>query len=222
MGGGEAAGRRVFRRRTARATASTARCLPSATRSSRSIPSRARRPKSFADSGFVFSGRVRDAEARFARSEADAVVPLDRRRAAGRRPRLCRPGVRRGISHRSATRSSHKAIRTDAPGYVEVWPSLGADAVEEPDDWTQADRPRQGAGGARCRERRGDHRRLARRPARSSKGTGRRLTAGDMLVLVRKRDRFVHALTASLKQPRHSGRRRRPAEPARPYRRART
>ena len=49
-------------------------------------------------------------------------------------------------------------------------------------------------------------------------GTGKRLPPGDVLVLVRKRDRFVHALSRSLKEPRHSGRRRRPAEPARPYR----
>ena len=36
-------------------------------------------------------------------------------------------------------------------------------------------------------------------PRDRSKGKGRALNAGDVLVLVRKRDRFIHALSRSLK-----------------------
>ncbi|WP_256752556.1 double-strand break repair helicase AddA [Mesorhizobium sp. Mes31] len=155
-------------------------------------------PDSFADSRLLFAGRVRDAEASFAdlkltwsfRSTDDVLAAVDRVFAD--------PLVRRGISH-DPDPLSHKAIRTDAPGYVEVWPSLGADVVDEPDDWTQAI----------------DHAhapavRVAENVAATIagwigageviEGRGKRLRPGDVLVLVRKRDRFVHALTRALKR----------------------
>ncbi|MER9135936.1 double-strand break repair helicase AddA [Mesorhizobium sp. M0830] len=155
-------------------------------------------PDSFADSRLLFAGRVRDAEASFAdlkltwsfRSTDDVLAAVDRVFAD--------PLVRRGISH-DPDPLSHKAIRTDAPGYVEVWPSVGADVVDEPDDWTQAI----------------DHAhapavRVAENVAATIagwigtseiiEGRGKRLRPGDVLVLVRKRDRFVHALTRALKR----------------------
>jgi ATP-dependent helicase/nuclease subunit A len=155
-------------------------------------------PDSFADSRLLFAGRVRDAEASFAdlkltwsfRSTDDVLAAVDRVFAD--------PIVRRGISH-DPDPLSHKAIRTDAPGYVEVWPSVGADVVDEPDDWTQAI----------------DHAhapavRVAENVAATIagwigageiiEGRGKRLRPGDVLVLVRKRDRFVHALTRALKR----------------------
>ncbi|TPM99378.1 double-strand break repair helicase AddA [Mesorhizobium sp. B2-1-3A] len=155
-------------------------------------------PDSFADSRLLFAGRVRDAEASFAdlkltwsfRSTDDVLAAVDRVFAD--------PVVRRGISH-DPDPLSHKAIRTDAPGYVEVWPSLGTEAVDEPDDWTQAI----------------DHAhapavRVAENVAATIagwigkgeiiEGRGKRLRPGDVLVLVRKRDSFVHALTRALKR----------------------
>lgn len=155
-------------------------------------------PDSFADSRLLFAGRVRDAEAAFAdlkltwsfRSTDDVLAAVDRV--------FAEPGVRRGISH-DPDPLDHKAIRTDAPGYVEVWPSIGTDAVDEPDDWTQAI----------------DHAhapavRVAENVATTIagwigggeiiEGRGQKLRPGDVLVLVRKRDRFVHALTRALKR----------------------
>ncbi|CAH2395097.1 double-strand break repair helicase AddA [Mesorhizobium escarrei] len=155
-------------------------------------------PDSFADSRLLFSGKVRDANVAFAdlkltwsfRSTEDVLAAVDRVFAD--------PIVRRGISH-DPDPLSHKAIRSDAPGYVEVWPSIGADVVDEPDDWTQAV----------------DH---AHAPAvrvaenvtatiagwigsgEIIEGRGKKLRPGDVLVLVRKRDRFVHALTRALKR----------------------
>ncbi|TPK48762.1 double-strand break repair helicase AddA [Mesorhizobium sp. B2-5-4] len=155
-------------------------------------------PDSFADSRLLFARRVRDAEASFAdlkltwsfRSTDDVLAAVDRVFAD--------PIVRRGISH-DPDPLNHKAIRSDAPGYVEVWPSIGAEAVDEPDDWAQAI----------------DHAhapavRVAENVAATIagwigkgeiiEGRGKRLRPGDVLVLVRKRDSFVHALTRALKR----------------------
>ncbi|MER9198272.1 double-strand break repair helicase AddA [Mesorhizobium sp. M0933] len=155
-------------------------------------------PDSFADSRLLFAGKVRSAAAAFAdlkltwsfRSTDDVLAAVDRVFAD--------PNVRRGISH-DPDPLDHKAIRNDAPGYVDVWPSLGADIVDEPDDWTQAV----------------DHAhapavRVAENVAATIagwigggeviEGRGKKLRPGDVLVLVRKRDRFVHALTRALKR----------------------
>ncbi|RJT42758.1 double-strand break repair helicase AddA [Mesorhizobium waimense] len=154
-------------------------------------------PDSFADSRLLFAGRVRDADASFAdlkltwsfRSTDDVLAAVDRV--------FAEPGVRRGISH-DPDPLNHKAIRTDAPGYVEVWPSIGADAVEEPDDWTlpvnHASAP-----AVRVAEHVAATIQSWLRDGETIEGKGRKLTAGDILVLVRKRDRFVHALSRSLK-----------------------
>ena len=154
-------------------------------------------PDSFADSRLLFAGRVRDAEAGFAdlkltwsfRSSDDVLAAVDRV--------FTEPGVRRGISH-DPDPLKHQAIRIDAPGYVEVWPSMGADTVEEPDDWTlpvnHASAP-----AVRVAEHVATTIQNWLRDNELIEGKGRKLTAGDILVLVRKRDRFVHALSRSLK-----------------------
>ncbi|MDG4878337.1 double-strand break repair helicase AddA [Mesorhizobium sp. WSM4935] len=154
-------------------------------------------PDSFAESRLLFAGRVRDAEAAFAnlkltwsfRSSDDVLAAVDRV--------FAEPEVRRGISH-DPDPLSHKAIRNDAPGYVEVWPSIGAEMVEEPDDWTlpvnHASAP-----AVRVAEHVATTIQTWLRSGEVIEGKGRKLTAGDILVLVRKRDRFVHALSRSLK-----------------------
>ena len=155
-------------------------------------------PDSFAESKAEFASRVKAADREFAdlrltfsfRSSEDVLTAVDRV--------FSDPQVRRGISH-DPDPLDHKAIRNDAPGYVEVWPTLGADQVEEPDDWT---RPVNHASAPAVR--------VAEHVAATIKtwldngeileGKGRKLSAGDILVLVRKRDRFIHALSKSLKE----------------------
>ncbi|MGB3540697.1 MAG: double-strand break repair helicase AddA [Mesorhizobium sp.] len=155
-------------------------------------------PESFDESRLFFSGHVKNAEADFAdlkltwsfRSTQDVLSAVDRVFAD--------PEVRRGISH-DTDPLDHKAIRDDAPGYVEVWPSIGADAVDEPDDWTLP-----------VNHLRAPAVQLAEHIAGTIErwlasgdiieGKGRPIRAGDILVLVRKRDRFVHALSRSLKE----------------------
>ena len=158
---GAAAGRGVLRRARRARQRARARSSRSATRSSRSIPSRAPSPESFAETGLEFAKRVREAECELRACPPDAVVPLDQRRAARRRPRLRRADeARRGITH-DVDPVRHDAIRDDEPGYVELWPSVGTDAVDEPDDWTlpvdhaQAPAVRGGRGGGQ------DHQALA-------------------------------------------------------------
>lgn len=154
-------------------------------------------PDAFAESGHAFAGKVRAAEGSFEqvrltwsfRSTGDVLAAVDRV--------FEREAVRKGLT-RDPEQIDHKAIRFDAPGYVEIWPPIGADTVEEPDDWTvpvdhaSAPAVKVAENVARTIEgwlRRGE----------IIEGTGRRLRPGDVMVLVRKRDRFVHALSRSLK-----------------------
>ncbi|MGI6855546.1 double-strand break repair helicase AddA [Mesorhizobium sp. 1B3] len=154
-------------------------------------------PDAFAESGHAFAGKVRAAEGSFEqvrltwsfRSTGDVLAAVDRV--------FERDAVRKGLT-RDAEQIDHKAIRFDAPGFVEIWPPIGADTVEEPDDWTvpvdhaSAPAVKVAENVARTIEgwlRRGE----------IIEGTGKRLRPGDVMVLVRKRDRFVHALSRSLK-----------------------
>ena len=154
-------------------------------------------PESFAETGHEFARRIRDVDAGFERvqltlsfrSTNDVLHAVDRVFASNE--------ARRGITTETAVR--HDAIRFDEPGYVELWPSLGADAVDEPDDWSQ---PVDHAQAPAVR--------VAETVAATIKhwldtgeiieGKGRRLRPGDVMVLVRKRDSFVHALAKSLKE----------------------
>jgi ATP-dependent helicase/nuclease subunit A len=154
-------------------------------------------PALFAESGHFFRERVGAANRSFEtvklhwsfRSTDDILSAVDKV--------FANPAARKGLT-RDEEPIEHKAIRAGAPGYVELWPSIGAEAVDEPDDWRQAI----------------DHAeapavRLADAIARTIRdwigsgevieGKGRPVTAGDLLVLVRKRDRFIHALSRSLK-----------------------
>ncbi|MGY6709903.1 MAG: double-strand break repair helicase AddA [Rhizobiaceae bacterium] len=155
-------------------------------------------PESFALSGHHFSGQVRASGARFEkvrllhsfRSVEDVLTAVDLT--------FDDEEARQGLT-RDPEPLQHKAVRQSAPGHVELWPSLAAQAVEEPDDWTQPIDQTSAPAAL-----------LAARIARTVKGwldsheqiegQGRPIGAGDVLVLVRKRDSFVHALSRELKQ----------------------
>jgi ATP-dependent helicase/nuclease subunit A len=155
-------------------------------------------PDAFAESRHLFSARVRDAELQFEdvrltlsfRSTPDVLAAVDRV--------FAEPEVRRGLSADDQP-IAHNAIREGVAGHVELWPSLGPGTVEEPDDWTVAvDHAR--APAVRLAE---NIARTIDRWLTSGEAVGddrRPLTAGDVLVLVRKRSAFVHALSRSLKE----------------------
>ncbi len=154
-------------------------------------------PEAFAQSGAAFATKVRDAEGRFEdvkltlsfRSTEDVLKAVD--------TVFADDAAGRGLNT-FGDPIMHNAVRAGAPGYVELWPSLGMTAADEPDDWAQAI----------------DH---ATAPAvllaesialtirhwllndEVIEGSGKRLSPGDVLVLVRKRGSFVNALSRSLK-----------------------
>ncbi len=155
-------------------------------------------PRAFADMRHSFSVRADSARKQFLperlpysfRSTSDILSAVDLVFKS--------PEARAGLTG-DPEEIEHLAIRDGEPGYVELWPSIGAEAVEEPDDW------REGI----------DHAaapavKLAEHIARTIKGwiesgeiiegQGRRLAPGDVMVLVRKRDRFIHALSRRLKE----------------------
>lgn len=153
-------------------------------------------PESFAQSGREFARLVAGAEQPFEavqlslsfRSTSDVLHAVDRV--------FDREEIRRGLS---TTAVAHTALRHDEPGYVEVWDSIGTQQVEEPEDWRK---PVDHAAAPAVR--------LAGQVAATIalwlkrneiiEGKGTRLQPGDVLVLVRKRDSFVHALSRSLKE----------------------
>lgn len=154
-------------------------------------------PAAFHETGALFDRRVQDVGGSFERvrllhsfrSTDDVLSAVDRV--------FAREEFRQGLTLDPET-SEHKAIRAGAPGYVELWSSLGPEAVEEPDDWTAAI-DHASAPAARLAETIAATIEAWIARGETIEGKGRRLTPGDVMVLVRKRDRFVHALSRSLK-----------------------
>ena len=154
-------------------------------------------PAAFAETGHAFSGKVSAAAQSFRharltwsfRSTGDVLDAVDRV--------FSRPEARKGLTRDDDT-VEHKAIRVAEPGYVEVWPMVGASAVEEPDDWTAAI-DLASAPAVQVAERVAGTIEHWLRSGERLEASGRRIRPGDVLVLVRKRDRFVHALTRGLK-----------------------
>ena len=99
--------------------------------------------------------------------------------------------VRKGLS-RDGDAPVHEAVRRNDPGHVEIWPMLSEERTEPPDDWREPlDHAGPGSPMIRVAER------IAETVAGwQSEGTA---SAGDVLVLVRKRGAFVAALNRALK-----------------------
>lgn len=155
-------------------------------------------PASFADSGRDFAGQARQTgkfervELRHSfRSTDDVLRAVDLVFAD--------EGRRKGLTTYDEP-IAHAAIRAGAPGYVELWPSIAADTAEEPEDWT---RPvdHASAPAVLLAERIADRITGWIRAGEINEATGKAVRPGDIIVLVRKRDRFVHALVRALKHP---------------------
>ncbi|MBA5776991.1 double-strand break repair helicase AddA [Stappia sp. F7233] len=102
------------------------------------------------------------------------------------------PSARKGLSQ-DGDAPVHEAIRRNDPGLVEIWPLEAEEEVEASDDWT-APIDRVSASSPMMR--------VARRIAQAVDEwcTSGAATAGDVLVLVRKRGPFVEALTREMKR----------------------
>lgn len=154
-------------------------------------------PAAFSESRFEFRNRIMSIGGTFEevrltqsfRSTRDVLSAVDLVFAAD--------AHRQGLT-RDPEPILHEGIREHDPGYVELWSSLGPVTVPEPDDWTEAI-DHASAPAARLAETiaatvagwigKGD----------LLEGQGRLVRPGDIMVLVRKRDSFVHALSRSLK-----------------------
>jgi ATP-dependent helicase/nuclease subunit A len=154
-------------------------------------------PHAFAETQFEFQRRAAGADRRFEkvtltqsfRSTLDVLKAVDLVFAD--------PDARAGLQ-RDDIPVEHGGVREGEAGCVEVWSSLGPQSVEEENDWTTP-----------VDEAKAPAVRLAAVIADTIKSwVGREIIdgkeprpmrPGDVLVLVRKRDAFVHALTRALK-----------------------
>ncbi len=155
-------------------------------------------PHAFAESAMRVGTMVRDAEATFEdvtlswsfRSTGDVLDAVDRVFAD--------PDAARGVS-RGGLPTSHRPIRAGDPGYVEVWPMLGDVTVDdEPEDWRKPV-DHASAASVRVAQRVADTIAIWLSTGERLEAADRPVTAGDIMVLVRKRDGFVHALSRALK-----------------------
>ncbi|MGB6116777.1 MAG: double-strand break repair helicase AddA [Mesorhizobium sp.] len=157
-------------------------------------------PRSFSESGAAFSRQAGDAGNAFEqvrlhysfRSTLDVLSAVDTVFAG--------EAARKGLSADN-TPVAHDSVRDIAAGHVDVWPLVEPTSVDTPEDWAQ---PVDHASAPAVV--------LADRIARTIKswidngetigsrdGPPHHIRPGNILVLVRKRDRFIHALTRALK-----------------------
>lgn len=154
-------------------------------------------PDSFADSGREFKALVEAAERPFLnvtlkhsfRSTEDVLSAVDLVFADEE--------ARRNLS-RDTNAVAHATTRPGDPGYVELWPSIGKSSADEPEDWRTPVDIRH-APPVVVAERVAATIEHWLKTREILEGKGRRIAAGDIMVLVRKRDSFVHALSRSLK-----------------------
>ncbi|WHS32020.1 double-strand break repair helicase AddA [Brucella sp. NM4] len=151
-------------------------------------------PEDFAAQGRSVSLRAGDAELKFERvslnfsfrSAPDVLQAVDEV--------FARPEANRGL----AGATVHDAIRADAPGEVEIWDMLTPEAVEEPDDW-RVPVDHLAAPAVRLAEQIAATIRYWLDRGEPIPGQNRRIVPRDIMVLVRKRDQFMPALSRALK-----------------------
>jgi len=94
----------------------------------------------------------------------------------------------------------HDAVRFSDPGDVAVWPMFSDEPTVDPDDWSKPiDVENPQSAKVRLAERIAGQIGDWLNNGERLPGTGKLVTAGDILVLVRKRDAFVSALVRALK-----------------------
>ena len=156
------------------------------------------RPEIFAHTGRQTRRKAEDSNRKFDeaklnlsfRSTADVLSAVDQVFAL--------PDNQRGLAA-GGDYQEHKPIRVHGPGRVEIWPSVNpTDKEDIPEDWTQG-----------LRHEAAPPARLATAIAKTieawlksgavNEATGNKILPRDIMVLVRKRGPFVHALSRELK-----------------------
>lgn len=106
---------------------------------------------------------------------------------------------RQGLSS-DDTPPTHQTARDDGPGLVEIWPVYQAEKREEPRDWLKPvdEEPENSPSNRLARRIAGQIGEWLGDPI-AHKGKRRALTAGDIIILVRKRSGFVEAMAKALR-----------------------
>ncbi len=152
-------------------------------------------PEDFAAQGRAVSLRADDAELKFERvslnfsfrSTPDVLQAVDEV--------FARPEAHRGLSGATV----HSAIRDGEPGEVEIWGMLTPEVVEEPDDWRVPVDHLQ-APAIKLADQIAATIRYWLDRGETIPGQNRKLAPRDVMVLVRKRDQFMPALSRALKE----------------------
>lgn len=152
-------------------------------------------PEDFAAQGRAVSLRAEDAQLQFERvslnfsfrSAPDVLQAVDEV--------FARPEANRGVGGATV----HDAIRENEPGEVEIWDMLTPEAVEEPDDW-RIPVDHLAAPAVRLAEQIAATIRYWLDRGETIPGQNRKLAPRDIMVLVRKRDQFMPALSRALKE----------------------
>ncbi|MBV2142067.1 double-strand break repair helicase AddA [Falsochrobactrum sp. TDYN1] len=152
-------------------------------------------PEDFAAQGTAVSLRAEDADLKFERvslnfsfrSAPDVLQAVDEV--------FARPEAHRGVGGATV----HSPIRENEPGEVEIWDMLTPEAVEEPDDWRVPVDHLQ-APAIKLAEQIAATIRYWLDQGETIPGQNRKLAPRDIMVLVRKRDQFMPALSRALKE----------------------
>ncbi|MEN3791119.1 double-strand break repair helicase AddA [Fulvimarina sp. MAC3] len=109
------------------------------------------------------------------------------------------PESRQGLST-SGEKPVHTSARQDGEGLVEIWPTIQAESAVEPESWLDPmDEEPKSSPAYRLAQRIADQIAEWIGDPVVEKGTTRRLDAGDVMILVRKRTSFIPAMTAALR-----------------------
>ncbi|WP_210272827.1 double-strand break repair helicase AddA [Chthonobacter rhizosphaerae] len=159
-------------------------------------------PRLFGETRAKFGRQAVEADARFHdlkldlsfRSTPDVVKAVDRIFAP--------PTAHRGLGT-DLEPPSHETVRASEPGLVELWPEVVAAKAPEPEHWEDpVDAVGSGSPEVVLATRIADTVAGWIRDGERLPSTGRRIRAGDVLILVRKRGPFVDAVNRALKQRR--------------------
>ena len=160
------------------------------------------RPERFAAEGRLTARRVTSIAAEFSKIG----LPLSFRSTASVLSAVdcvfSVPENRKGLSAEGED-TVHVSNRIGHPGSVEAWEMIAPEAREDEEDWTAPFDATPEQAPAAILARRIAHRisEMIGRETIVEKDRARPVRAGDILVLVRKRDAFVNALTRALKSP---------------------
>jgi ATP-dependent helicase/nuclease subunit A len=154
-------------------------------------------PDSFEENRFFFQKRAEAVERRFERVRLDRSFRSTQDVLSAVDEVFAREEMRANLI-RDPEPIAHEGVREGEPGRVDIWPSIGPQEVLEPDDWTAAV-DQASAPSVMLAERIAGTVAGWIREGEVLEGRGRKITAGDVLVLVRKRGAFVHALSRALK-----------------------